>query len=101
LCSASKGWFHHDSDEYTLDHSIYPPAIHHRLIRRNESDGWQQLFLGRFSNKWSDIQENFFAQKAGEEASVKTNTKKQMGLRWQAAIIGLLSWDQWWAVWET
>lgn len=99
LSDALTGWLQHDTDDYILDFRIYPSDVH-RLIKQQNALGWQQLFLGRFSNEWSDLQDTFYAQKAAENAHTKKKTTKQTGHRWQVAMIGLL-WEQWWVVWES
>ena len=43
--------------------------------------------MGRSSNKWSDLQDYLFAKKAVKEVHIKKEIKKQMGHRWQVAII--------------
>jgi hypothetical protein len=60
----------------------------------------EQLFLGRFGEEWSILQDNYYAQKAAEAAHVEGKIKKQTGHRWQVSIIGIL-WDQWWVLWES
>ena len=99
LSDALMGWLQHATDDYSLNFRNYPADVH-RLIQQQNELGWQQLFLGRFSNEWSDLQDNFYAQKAAENEHTKQKTKKQTGHRWQVALIGLL-WDQWWVVWES
>ncbi|KAI2503130.1 hypothetical protein MHU86_11321 [Fragilaria crotonensis] len=98
LRDALTGWLQSDTDEYQLNPQQYPKDVH-RLIRQQNDIGWQQLFLGRFSNEWSDIQENYYAKTAAETAPAAKKTAKQTGLRWQVAIIGII-WEQWWALWE-
>lgn len=100
LRDALNGWFNHTTtDTYALNPLMYPPDVHCLIGQQNEI-GWQQLFLGRFSNEWSYLQDNFYAQQAAEEGQTKKKTKKLTGQRWQVAMIGLL-WDQWWVVWES
>ena len=80
LCEALDGWLHHTTEDiYQLNPEVYPPAVH-RLIRQQNEIGWHQLFLGRFSTEWSDLQDNYYARLREEKA---TKGKKQTGQRWQ------------------
>ncbi|KAI2490364.1 hypothetical protein MHU86_24204 [Fragilaria crotonensis] len=99
LSDALTGWFNHVNDDYTLNSQQYPTEVH-QLIRQQNEIGWHQLFLGRFSNEWSDVQDIYYAQKDAEAVHNKKKKKKNTGQRWQVHIIGLL-WDQWWALWES
>ena len=101
LIAALNGWLRHTLTDYAyeLNPSGFPREVR-RLIRQQNEIGWQQLFLGRFSNEWGDLQDDHYAQTRAEAAYDKKKIKKQTGQRWQVAIIGLL-WDQWWAVWES
>jgi hypothetical protein len=97
LCEALEGWLHHTTaDDYQLTPEDYPPAVQ-RLIRQQNEIGWNQLFLGRFSNEWGDLQDNYYARLREEKV---TKSKKQTGQRWQALVISAL-WEQWWAVWDS
>ena len=106
LCEGLKGWMEHTLTDYAyeLNPSAYPRDVR-RLIRQQNEIGWQQLFLGRFSKEWADLQDTHYVQKAAEAAEQMTEaerkqkkTKTQTGQRWQVAIIGLL-WEQWWTLW--
>ena len=65
-----------------------------RLITRQNDIGWHQLFLGRFCNDWSEIQEAHYATMINSKEG-----KQRTGLRWQTTIIGEM-WTQWYVVWE-
>jgi hypothetical protein len=101
LCDALSGWLRHDSEhKFQLNHLDYPSPVH-RLIHQQNEIGWQQLFLGRFTKEWADLQDNYYARKRAEQNDEENKkTKKMTGHRWQVTIIGIL-WDQWWAVWES
>ena len=92
MIAGISGWLHSDDERYTLD----PMQHHHdmrQLIHQQNLIGWHQVFLGRFSWKWSDLQDDFYAVRR-EPGKMKRLT----GQRWQTAIIGAL-WEQWYLVW--
>ena len=109
LCDGLKGWLTHSltSYAYELNPSAYPADVR-RLIRQQNEIGWQQMFLGRFSQEWADLQDTYYANKAAQEAAEATEaekkkkkkTKTQTGQRWQVTMIGIL-WEQWWAIWTS
>ena len=76
LNDALTGWLQHDNDEYILNFRNYPPEVH-RLIKQQNELAWQQLFLWRFSNKWSDLQDNFYVQKDAENVQTKRRRRKK------------------------
>ena len=83
-----------DAGEFTLDPRLYPKDVHQLIWQQNQI-GWKHIWLGRFTEAWSDLQDNFYARRRPRTKS----TKRQTGQRWQVAIIGIL-WDQWRLVWE-
>ena len=88
------GWCTHSADvPFRLDASQYHPALR-RLIWQQNRIGWQQLFLGRFSQEWGALQDAYYARKLTDE-----ETKRRTGPRWQVTIISLL-WDRWYKLWE-
>lgn len=80
------GWFNHDSLEtvYRLDADAYTSDVR-RLIGQQNKIGWQHIFMGRFSNEWSDLQDAFYARDPED-----TKRKRRSGLRWQIRVISLL-----------
>jgi hypothetical protein len=61
-----------ETPDITLDPTDYPTEVN-KLIRQQNAIGWKQLWLGRFSEEWSDIQDNFYAR--------KQNGKKEKKIR--------------------
>ena len=53
------------------------------------------MFLGRFSVKWSDIQDACYVTRPNYRPK-----KSRKGAQWQVAIITCL-WDQWYLLWES
>ena len=91
--SQARPWDFTDLQQFTSERSD-PKS------QQNEI-GWNQLFLGRFTKEWADLQDNYYAQKRLEQTDEENKKiKKMTGYRWQVALIGIL-WDQWWAVWES
>jgi hypothetical protein len=64
------------------------------LVFQQNSIGWEQLFLGRFSNSWGSLQDAYYARRAHSIES-----KRQTGQRWQNALIDSI-WQQWFLLWE-
>ena len=92
LIAGLNGWLQCNDERFELDASKYHHDMQH-LIHHQNLIGWQQLFLGRFSWKWSDLQDDFYAVR--REPS---KMKRLSGQRWQTAIIGAI-WEQWYLVW--
>ena len=96
LLAGLSGWFDSpDPDVYRLESTAYAPEFH-RLIHQQNKIGWKEVFLGRFSWEWSDMQDAYYVTRPG------FNSKKQCqtGLTWQVAVIGCV-WDKWYALWES
>ena len=64
-----------------------------RLIRQQNNIGWKQIFLGRFSYEWSEMQEVFYVTRPHVNPK-----KRRKGAQWQVAIITCL-WEQWYILW--
>jgi hypothetical protein len=79
--------------EFTMHMSDAPIGIRRLIYQQNEI-GWDHMFLGWFSCKWSSLQDEYYARQARA-----TETKRQTGQRWQTAIIGAI-WQQWFLLWE-
>ena len=78
---------------HELESAPYPPHLH-GLIATQSRIGWRQLFNGRFSYLWSEIQDAYYYR---ERATVPT--KQKSGLKWQTGLINLL-WDKWYELWK-
>lgn len=87
-------WGNQQHPDITLNPNEYPSDVH-RLIRQQNEIGWKQIWLGRFSAEWSDLQDSFYTRKQTRE-----KTLKMTGQRWQVALIGMI-WDQWRVIWES
>lgn len=94
LLDAVRGWFARPDDDYHIDPGQYPPEVR-RLIHHQNLIGWKQVFLGRFSSAWSNVQDDFYAQKIQSNDSPKRRT----GQRWQISIISII-WKQWQLLWS-
>jgi hypothetical protein len=92
LIAGVSGWLNSNEDTFNLDPEPYHQDMR-QLISQQNKIGWKQLFLGRFSWKWSDMQDDFYAARR-EPGKMKRLT----GQRWQTTMIGVL-WDQWYLVW--
>ena len=66
----------------------------HPLINTQTRIGWRQLFNGRFSKQWEDIQ-NTHLYRVRDQLPTKNNS----GQRWQVAIITVI-WEQWYDLWK-
>jgi hypothetical protein len=64
------------------------------LICQQNLIGWNQVFNGRFSMIWSDLQDNFYARSHSPD-----NPKRRTGQTWQATLSSCLL-DQWFEVWK-
>ena len=85
-----------DPDNSPLDQvqiATYTNELH-PLIHAQNSIGWRQLFNGRFSQKWGDIQNDHLFRNRQH-----LPTTKSSGQKWQVAIITAI-WEQWYLVWR-
>jgi hypothetical protein len=71
----------------------YSPEVR-QLICQQNLIGWNQVFNGRFSMIWSDLQDNFYARSHSPD-----NPKRRTGQTWQATLSSCLL-DQWFEVWK-
>ena len=93
LIDGVTGWLDSGDDTFELDPAKYHIDVR-QLVTQQNKIGWQQIFLGRFGWKWSDMQDDFYA--ARREPG---KTKRLTGQRWQTVIIGVV-WEQWYLVWR-
>ena len=56
--------------------------------------GWCQLFSGRFSDEWSEVQGAYYFDRR-EDLPVQ----KKTGLKWQTGFITFL-WTHWYSLWK-
>ena len=95
LHDAIKGWLQSaDLIGFLLPTAPYPIELH-RLINQQNLIGWHHILLGRFTNEWATLQDNFFIRINEEERRKK---HKRTGQKWQTTMISWL-WDQWWELW--
>lgn len=94
LLDGLQGWLEcEDPDGYQLADSLYEDEFTGLIAQQNKI-GWHQVFLGRFNEKWSEMQDVYYTTRP------TYNPKKcRTGLHWQVAIIGNI-WDQWYLLWE-
>jgi hypothetical protein len=69
-----------------------PPRLH-ALVSEQESIGWKQLFLGRFSKKWVDLQTTFI------HSSSLTPNYCNHGMPWLKQIINFI-WSECKKLWS-
>jgi hypothetical protein len=69
----------------------YPPVYHPLIISQNQL-GWNQVFRGRFSLLWSDLQQDFLQRN-------QWVTKYRNGRSWTSAASQHLM-EQWLQLWE-
>ena len=62
-------------------------------INQQTSIGWRQLFNGRLSIEWSDLQDHRLA-------SQPNHNDKRTGTTWAVGVISVI-WKQWLILWET
>jgi exonuclease III len=65
-----------------------------RLINKQNAIGWHHLWLGRYCQDWSEIQEAYYATMINSKEG-----KKRTGQRWQQSVIGEV-WSQWFLLWD-
>jgi hypothetical protein len=94
LIDGITGWLKSGDDAFSIDPVKYHIDVRHAVSRQNQI-GWQQIFLGRFSWKWSDMLDEFYAVRR----EPGTKMKRLTGQQWQTVIIGTI-WDQWYLVWR-
>jgi hypothetical protein len=95
LVDGIQGWLESDDPEcYQLESSINDDEFQ-RLIQQQNQIGWKQVFLGRFSWEWRDMQDAYYSTRSHANPG-----KQRQGDSWQVAIIGCL-WDQWYLLWES
>ena len=97
LVTAITEWTKWDDNQQDTPFTINPqqatiPAIK-RLIARQNAIGWHQVFLGRFSIDWNQVQDDHYANMINTKEG-----KKRTGQRWQQTLIGEI-WNQWFDVW--
>ena len=79
---------------YIPELSVNQPPTIKRVIFQQNAIGWHQLFFGRFSVAWGEVQDDYYATTINSKES-----KRRSGAQWQKAIIGEL-WSQWFILWE-
>ena len=95
LIDGIKGWLDsEDPESYRLESALYDDEFH-RLIEQQNTIGWNQVFLGRFSWEWSDMQDAYYVTRPDYNPK-----KSRKGAKWQILIIGRL-WTQWYLLWES
>jgi hypothetical protein len=92
LRSALGDWF---QEESVIDVSpiLYPMDVR-KLILEQNAIGWKQLFSGRFSIEWSQLQQRYYSKHRK-----KVEYQRRDGSQWQVKLIGVM-WDQWRHVWR-
>jgi hypothetical protein len=86
LLTAIEAWF---NDEIA-DFSQFPPT-YSALIHQQNLIGWRQLFNGRISKEWSNLQDDYLHEQG-------IHTKKQTGQLWATQLVTSI-WDEWHKVW--
>ena len=92
LRSALGDWFQEES-VIEVSPILYPMDVR-KLILEQNAIGWRQLFSGRFSIEWSQIQHRYYSKHRK-----KVGNKRRDGSQWQVKLMGVL-WDQWRIVWR-
>lgn len=91
LLDGLRQWFISTTDLH-LCPERYHPALRNIIIEQNKI-GWIQIFLGRFSTAWSQLQRHF------SSCHSSTNDQNPQDSDWQAKLIQLI-WAQWYSLWK-
>ena len=96
---------------FTSDNTLMPnqyPVKYRQLIRQQNRIGWRQLFNGRLSREWANLQNDYIYvrhqrlqethQSAQKDGAYSTLSDRRNGLTWTAAIIQEI-WDRWFELW--
>jgi hypothetical protein len=86
LLTALEAWF----TNTPADFSKYPTQYSH-LIRQQTQICWRQLFNGRLSMEWSQLQDEYLHQQG-------LHNKKTTGLLWAMSILSKI-WEEWTLIW--
>ena len=94
LLTAVKDWLESPPDTRLLPRPHSYSSELTQLICQQNLIGWDQVFLGRFSNIWASIQDNHYARRQRPNAP-----KRRTGQTWQAKV-GACLLEQWYVVWK-
>jgi exonuclease III len=94
LLDAVRQWLYPGQEPPDEPQSAQYAAEMHQLIETQTRIGWRQLFNGRFSKQWSEIQ-NVHLNHIRRHIPWMKNT----GQQWQVAIITVL-WEEWHDLWK-
>jgi hypothetical protein len=87
LLTALEAWF----TNTPADFSKYPTQYSH-LIQQQTQIGWRQLFNGRLSMEWSQLQDEHLHEQG-------LYNKKTTGLLWATTIFLSKIWKEWTLNW--
>ena len=88
LVSTLQRWLSGE-DNPQIDTAQHPPDIR-AIIRQQSRIGWCQIFLGRFTQAWSIIQQRYMER--------KFPTHHHIADRWQVGLIQTI-WEKWYQLW--
>ena len=89
LVDGLKRWH---KNEMELPIARYPTTVH-ALIKSQNAIGWRQLYNGRMSNVWAELQGEWLRH-------ISNDDNKLSGQLWTAAILGRV-WTSWRVLWDT
>lgn len=93
LLNALKKWLYPGSTPHDEPQCVDYGEDMHQLIAEQTRLGWRQIFNGRFSQQWSELQNQHLYQ-----IRHYLRNKNQSGHKWQVAIITVI-WEQWYDLW--
>ena len=94
LLDAIRSWLYPDDpSNVTISCANYPQSVH-AIIHTQDRIGRRQLFNGRFSTSWGDVQDTYcFHQRR------TLPVKKKTGKKWQTALTHEI-WENWFELWK-
>lgn len=94
LLEVVRQWLDPNNPPVDHVHLAQHPEELHPLIQTQNRIGWRQLFNGRFSQLWGELQ-NIHLYRNRQHLP----TKHSSGQKWQVAIITVI-WEQWYVLWK-
>jgi ribonuclease HI len=92
---AMEVWFATEIEDIQVSPVLFPNELRRVIIQQN-AIGWRQVFNGRFSNEWAQVQNEYTARRTTANSTCKSVGLN--GLQWQQKFI-LEIWKSWRKVW--
>jgi hypothetical protein len=89
LCAGLTGWFQGD---LPLDPADFPLSLR-QLVHQQNQIGWDQLFRGRVSLLWSDLQQAHLSDTPGRHVAVT-------GTKWATDVL-CFCWERFFTLWKS